>query len=83
MPWNKVPVKLSNINPVAFRIYPELKAEIARRANANGRSMNAEIIHLIEVGIDHEQVAETFKKQADDAGPGLDGPPRHLLTRVI
>lgn len=42
---------LANIAPFGLRMQPDLKARVARHAQQNNRSMNSEIINLIEFAI--------------------------------
>lgn len=58
---------LTNIAPFGLRMQADLKDRVRRRAEANNRSMNAEIISLIEAAL----IDATFR-ESEDFLPGLE-----------
>ncbi|EGS5619614.1 Arc family DNA-binding protein [Salmonella enterica] len=55
----------SLIAPFGLRMPEELKEKIAERAKSNGRSMNAEIVQILEDTVTCEQLLDGF--MLDDA----------------
>lgn len=47
-------MRQANITPFGLRMQPELRDRIAEAARRNSRSMNSEIVHRLEGGLDRE-----------------------------
>ncbi|OHC94155.1 MAG: hypothetical protein A3H25_18230 [Sphingomonadales bacterium RIFCSPLOWO2_12_FULL_63_15] len=43
--------KIANIVPFGLRMQPDLKQKVQSAADANGRSLNAEIVHRLETSL--------------------------------
>lgn len=74
--------KIANIPPFGLRMLPELRDKIAAKAEANGRSMNAEIVDLLTFAVGYrgdlirERLEKTIawqKDELDKLGEALNG----------
>ncbi|AUU38622.1 Arc family DNA-binding protein [Proteus mirabilis] len=56
---------MRNIAPFGLRMPDELKEKIQERAKANGRSMNSEIIQMLQYAIDEAEHMDRIVANAD------------------
>lgn len=52
--------KVANIVPFGLRMQPDLKRRVEEAARANGRSLNAEITHRLEISLRDNNGAASF-----------------------
>lgn len=45
-------IKVRDLPPTAVRLSPELRHQLAREANINGRSLHAEIVHRLRQSVE-------------------------------
>ena len=55
----------SLIAPFGLRMPEELKEKIAERAKNNGRSMNAEIVQILQDALEFEDVSDSGETKID------------------
>ncbi|EBJ4781928.1 Arc family DNA-binding protein [Salmonella enterica] len=67
----------SLIAPFGLRMPEELKEKIAERAKNNGRSMNAEIVQILQDAIEFDDIGDTGEAEVDAKKL------RQLLDKVI
>lgn len=66
----KTEVKTRDINPFGLRMQPELKDLLDREAKISGRSLNAEIVHRLQLSIDNQEKPKSSYTVAQQAAPG-------------
>lgn len=62
---DKAPKPVSAIAPFGLRMQPALKAEIERLAKENARSVNAQIVHMLEDNLRDLQLEKAARYQFD------------------
>ena len=55
---------MRNIAPTGVRIPDDLKDKIQARARRNGRSMNSEIVHILQTAVDNEAKPDNVEELA-------------------
>lgn len=73
----------SLIAPFGLRMPEELKEKIAERAKSNGRSMNAEIVQILEDTVTSEQLLDEFMLNDAKRPGGVDSLSKNELEEMM
>lgn len=62
---------IRNINPFGLRMPPDLRERLEQSAAANGRSLNAEIVHRLRLTFEPEDGDDTLSRLPTGPADGL------------